>query len=70
MKKRRITPKQIVKSILVAFGLIAFWRGIWGLMDLYLFPMNESLSFITSTILGLIVLALTHHVVQELMGSE
>jgi len=32
--------KQILLAITVSFGLVCFWRGVWGLLDLYLFPNN------------------------------
>lgn len=40
-------------------GVVAAWRGIWGLLDLYLFPGNENLSFILSIIIGVGILY--HH---------
>ena len=58
---------QILFSILIACGVIAFWRGIWGLMDLYLFPNNNLLSIITSLVLGLSILVATNYTVKELM---
>jgi hypothetical protein len=29
----KLKPKQIVFAILIAFAVISFWRGVWGLMD-------------------------------------
>lgn len=43
-------------SIVIGAAIIMFWRGLWGLMDLYLFPGNPALSFITSAAVGLLLL--------------
>ncbi len=51
---------QIIFAILIAFAVISFWRGIWGLMDEYLFPANYELSLWASVIIGIAILALTH----------
>jgi len=56
-----------IKALLVATGVVLFWRGAWGLMDLYLFPNNLPLSFVSSLLLGILVLKLTHHLIDELM---
>lgn len=58
---------QTIFAVVIAFAVIAFWRGIWGLMDLYLFPNNYELSLWFSLILGLAVLMATHYVTKELM---
>jgi len=49
--------------IFAAFAIVSFWRGVWGLMDLYLFPGNEILSLSVSVIIGLVVLWLIRRVV-------
>jgi hypothetical protein len=32
------------------------WRGVWGLLDVFIFPENQALSFAISSILGIILL--------------
>ena len=54
-------------AILIAFAVVLFWRGSWGLMDEYLFPSNYRLSLWTSLFLGLIILILTRHAIKELI---
>ncbi len=51
---------QIIFAIVIAFAVISFWRGVWGLMDEYLFPANLELSLWASVIIGIAILALTH----------
>jgi hypothetical protein len=64
MKKIR---NQTIFAILISFAVISFWRGLWGLMDLYIFPNNIELSLWTSIGIGLIILVLTHYTTKELM---
>lgn len=59
-KKTKPLTLTIVSPLLTGIGLIAFWRGLWGLMDLYLFPENETISYFVSLSLGLLILYLVH----------
>ncbi|MBC7334607.1 MAG: hypothetical protein H5T85_09215 [Actinobacteria bacterium] len=45
-------------AVLFGVSIIMFWRGLWGLMDLYLFPGNPVLSYAASALLGLLLLLL------------
>ena len=56
-----------LRLLLLSFGVIAIWRGIWGLLDLFLVPSNELSSYITSIIIGLAVLMLVNHRLDELL---
>jgi hypothetical protein len=58
---------QTVFAVVIAFAVISFWRGIWGLMDLYLFPDNYQLSLWASVVLGIVILVATHYVAKGLM---
>ena len=58
---------QSIFAILIAFAVISFWRGVWGLMDEYLFPENLQLSLWASVFIGLGILILTHYVTKELV---
>ncbi|MFH1133648.1 MAG: hypothetical protein V1735_04095 [Nanoarchaeota archaeon] len=58
---------QVVFSVIIAFAVIAFWRGVWGLMDEYLFPDHYRLSLWISIAIGLGILIGTHYVTKELM---
>ena len=49
-------PHPVFHSILIGTAVVLFWRGMWGVLDLYLFPENEALSFITSILLGMLIL--------------
>ncbi|MCK5043117.1 MAG: hypothetical protein KAR23_04365 [Candidatus Aenigmarchaeota archaeon] len=58
---------QTIFAIVISFAVISFWRGIWGLMDVYLLPENYLLSSWISMFLGLGILAVTHYVTKELL---
>lgn len=67
--KNQYTTGHIYFSLLVGFAVIAFWRGAWGLMDLYLLPENQALSFTISLLIGLAILIATHYLIKELLGE-
>lgn len=58
---------QTIFAIIIAFAVIAFWRGLWGLMDEYLFPADYRLSLWVSLVVGLAILIATHYAAKELM---
>jgi len=61
------TRHQILFALIIGFAVVSFWRGTWGILDMYLLPNNYELSSWISMISGLIVLSITHYVVKELM---
>ena len=61
------TKNQIFFAVLIAFAVVAVWRGFWGLLDVYLFPENYELSLWISLVIGLIILVSSHYTVRELM---
>ncbi len=69
IKKMKRFPKKIsglslrwdgefIKNIVIVIGVVAVWRGIWDLLDMYLFPQNQLLSDGVSIILGIFLLYL------------
>ena len=65
VQKRRI--KKVLYTIVISFAIVSFWRGAWGLMDLYLFPNNYTLSLLVSVLIGLTILYTTKHVIDKLV---
>ncbi|MCL5113915.1 MAG: hypothetical protein M1372_01970 [Patescibacteria group bacterium] len=65
------SKQKLHHKLLMAMGIgvsvVSFWRGTWGLMDLYLFPNNLTISYLASLIVGVIILYVTHYIIQELM---
>ena len=58
---------QIIFAILIGFAVVSFWRGIWGLSDIYLFPANEVLSLFSSVLIGVGMLIITQYITRVLM---
>jgi len=67
-KNRKKSP--LYFALLIGIAVVSFWRGVWGLMDLYLFPENQTISFIISLFIGLSILISTHYLIQELTGDK
>ena len=64
MKKKRSRKPVPLSNILIAGAVIMFWRGVWGLMDIYLFPNNLTLSYSISFIASLLlfIFVVRHHI--------
>lgn len=60
LKKLRkfLSTRKNLRIIIDLLAIIIIWRGVWGLMDLFVFPGNELLSYLTSVGLGFILLLL------------
>ncbi len=56
-----------LRSLLVITGVIFVWRGLWGLMDTYLFPDQPGLSFTVGLIIGMIMLYVPDDDLKELI---
>ena len=54
-------------ALIIGTAVIMFWRGIWGLLDVYLFPNEPGLRFLLSAIIGLAILAACDVVIKELV---
>ncbi|MBT6253964.1 hypothetical protein HOI83_01915 [Candidatus Uhrbacteria bacterium] len=66
-RTRKMKPiKRALFSLLIAFSVIIFWRGAWGLLDIYFLPNNYTLSSALSIVIGLSILAVTHYWTKEL----
>lgn len=65
--KKKRSLRNILFTIIIAFAIVSFWRGIWGLMDLYLFPGNQVVSLLVSVLLGIIILYLSKHLLTDLI---
>lgn len=55
------------RIMLIAMSVVLFWRGAWGLMDLYVFPDNDLLSYLVSLAVGIGILFTTQKLADELL---
>jgi hypothetical protein len=66
-RAKKLKPiKQALFFLLIGLSVVSFWRGAWGIMDIYLFPNNYELSSWVSIIIGLIILYITNYWTKEL----
>jgi len=66
-RKERRTLKDVLLAIVLAFAVVSFWRGVWGLMDLYLFPNSYHLSLWLSVLIGVAILYSTKNLIDKLI---
>lgn len=66
-RKGRRTLKKVFFTILLGFAIIAFWRGAWGLLDIYLFPNRLELSLWISIFIGIFILYSTKNLIDRLV---
>ena len=64
---KKLRPlKKALFALLIGIAMVSFWRGAWGLMDIYIFPGHDELSFWSSIFIGLGILAFTNYWTREL----
>jgi len=64
---KKIHFEKVFDTLVIAFAIVLFWRGVWGLMDLYLFPSNHAVSYVISIVLGVAILYTTKNLVKNLV---
>ena len=65
-KSHRLNLRSTLTVVTTVLAMILFWRGAWGLMDLYIFPENEALSYLVTLVLGLFLLYMDDYSLSEL----
>jgi hypothetical protein len=51
----RLKENRVVKFISSIIAILFVWRGVVGLMDMYLFPNDPAISNIFSIVLGIVL---------------
>ncbi len=57
----------IVETLIIVIGIIMVWRGVWHLLDTYLYPENELLSSLICIFVGLLLIYLPDKNLKQLM---
>lgn len=60
------TKYPAVTILIAATAVVMFWRGVWGLLDEYLFPENQTISFLVSIIIGVALMLVNDFKLDEL----
>ncbi|MBP7768789.1 hypothetical protein KA082_03085 [Candidatus Woesebacteria bacterium] len=55
---RRNRKRDFAEAILIDISAIFIWRGIWGLTDIYFFPIHPAYSFWLSLVVGVVLMML------------
>lgn len=59
---------QLIFTLLIGFAVISFWRGVWGLMDVYLIGLiGEEFSHWASIAIGLVILVASGYYIKALI---
>ena len=66
-EKNERTLKKVFNTILLGFAIVAFWRGTWGLLDIYLFPNRHELSLWISILIGIFILYSNKKLIDKLI---
>lgn len=64
--RKYLNRQKNLRIIIEFLGIIIVWRGIWGLLDLFIFPENPLLSYLTSIVLGFILLLIDDNNLDDL----
>ncbi len=59
--------KTVASALILGFAIVAFWRGAWGLMDVYLLPENPAASYGVSIFAGIIILLATKNLIKHII---
>ena len=54
-------------ALIIGIAVIMFWRGIWGLLDVYFLPNDQGLSLVLSAVIGLVILGGCDVLIKELV---
>ncbi len=55
---------QIIFGLFLGAAVISFWRGIWGLLDIFLFPGDSVMSYVISVIVGAGIIWVAHYAIE------
>jgi len=54
--RRFLNRRKNLRVIIDLLGAIAVWWGLWGILDLFIFPENRLISYIACIVLGFLLL--------------
>jgi len=55
-----------LNALVIVFAIIMLWRGVWGLLDTYLFPGSPIFSYLVGIGLGAVILYLDNFSIDHL----
>lgn len=70
MAIKKLKKQSFLFYIIAGGGLVFFWRGVWGLADLYLLPHIPAASYIASVVIGIVLLLIDDLKLEELDNNR
>ncbi|MBT4258159.1 hypothetical protein HOD88_03190 [archaeon] len=64
---KRGKGRNIFYALIIGIAVVSFWRGVWGIMDVLIYPNNYLISSLISFFIGIIILFFTKHLIKELI---
>ena len=58
---------QVIFAIIIAFAVVSFWRGTWGLLD-YALGADSLTGYLLSILIGVVILFATGYIVKMAEG--
>ena len=55
-----------INMIIIAISVVMIWRGVWGILDTFLFPNYPLISYSISLVLGILILLIDNQKLDEL----
>ncbi|MBU2576832.1 MAG: hypothetical protein KKF50_03860 [Nanoarchaeota archaeon] len=53
---KRVNLFDVLFILIASIAIVGFWRGVWHLMDIFVFPNNYIWSAITTILAGILIL--------------
>jgi len=54
--RKFLKTRDRLSTILELLAAVAIWWGIWGILDLFVFPYNQLWSYLISIVLGFLII--------------
>ena len=68
--KRYERKHHVLSALLIGSALVLFWRGVWMLADLYLFPEDYLMSAAVSVLVAFLILYFRDFDLKELFAAH
>lgn len=56
--QKYLKVRQNLSTVIELLGVVIVWWGIWGILDIFVFPENRLFSYLISICLGVLILFL------------
>jgi len=64
--RKYLSKKNFFSLLLEVVGVVLIWRGVWGILDIYLFPNCPIASYLSSILIGFLFVWIDDRKLDEL----